>query len=112
MSDITKLPKWAREKIESQERHIANLKDRIQELNMQHPGSNIELGSYIYGECTLPPDSEVGFYLSESRRKYQDMITVNHERGERTALSITAHSGLLVVKPWASNVIKVSIEGR
>src|SRR5690348_17215308 len=79
--DVTRLPQLAQRRIAGLERQVENLKGQIEALNSQHPGTNVRLSNHIYGDTDLPPDSEVEFYLGNGeRRKYHDMISVQHLR--------------------------------
>lgn len=109
---FARLPKWAQKEISIHEHHVANLKARIEELNDRHPDSNVLVSSHVYGDASIPKDSEVDFYLGDGPyRKYQDMISVQHLRTKgRKVLRLSA-SGQLIVRPTGGcNVIEVTTE--
>ena len=111
---FNRLPKWAQKEISGQERHVVNLKAHIAELNGKHPDSNVQLGNYVYGDCNLPPDSAVGFYLGEPPyRKYRNLIEVQIlGTRDRKVLRVAGQDGCLVIKPSSSNAIEVGMTNR
>ena len=65
-----------------------------------------------YQDQGLPMDSEIDFYLGDSRQKYRNMITVQHLRTkDRKVLRVSSGGGTLVIKPGGGcNVIQVTTE--
>lgn len=109
--DRSRLPQWAQRKLEGLEAQIAHWKAHVDELNNAHPGTNVRLSSHIYGDTDLPPDSEVDFYLGDDRRKYTNMISVQHVRTKnREVLRISGSGQLTVLPSGGCNVIEIRTE--
>ena len=111
-ADIARLPLWAREHVKYL-RHLNTEKDKqIAELTSDHPDSNVQLNGHLsYPNKTLPPDSEVIFYMGDSRDKYRETIEVRHLRDQPGTLTFTTSGAYITMRPWASNVMRVSITG-
>lgn len=107
---LAKLPKWAQQEILSLERSRQGWKDRCEQLSGKYPDSNVQVSNHIYGDMTLPRDSEVDFYLGDPPyRKYQNMIDVQLLRTKDRKLIRVSTSGLLAVYPGASNTVELGI---
>lgn len=112
--DVTRLPKWAQERIRLLEQTIVHQTSKIDELTSAHPGSNIRMpGYHDYPDTTLPANSQVEFYLGATRERHEDMISVRHANQKYSpgALEFSACRGLIAITPVAGNVVRVKIEG-
>ena len=111
--DRSRLPLWAQRKLEGLERQVEVLQDKVAELKSPHADSNVKVSDGIDQDYGLPPNSIIDFYLGADRRKWSQMITVQHLRTKgSTTLRISAGGGQLVVLPSGGcNVVEVRQEG-
>ncbi len=110
--DVTSLPVWAQQHIAHIQRRLDEATTRIEHLSGKHAGSNVQISShYTYPDLTLPPDSQIDFYLGKDRQKYRDMISVRHMRSREGVLYVQGGGGYLSVRPVVSNVVEITLEG-
>lgn len=109
--DVTRLPQWAQRKLRNLEAQAANLQAHIDELKSSHPDSNVKVSPGIRDDYGLPPDSEIDFYLGDSREKWRDMITVQHLRTkDRKVLRISGNGQLVLLPSGGCNMIEIRTE--
>ena len=110
---VARLAKWAQREIERWKREAEQYRARLEEIESTFPDSNVKVSQMRpYEDQGLPLDSEIDFYLGDERRKYQDMITVQHLRTkDRKVLRVSGSGNSLIVKPSASNTIEITLEG-
>ena len=104
---LHKLPKWAQELIEAQDRRVEGLKHRLREL-----GGVVETDTYVddhvNSKHNLPNGSGVTFQLGET---WQDAIECRIHRTtyEGDFLYISAKCSRLEITPQASNAIRCRV---
>jgi hypothetical protein len=109
--DVTKLPKWAQDRIRFAESQLENFKKKQQEAAAGKT-EVFALDSGYRGEPVgLPAGSRVAFQLAEDIGKFPEIngITVRVNQ-ENNCLEINSSNGHLLVIPWAANAIKVKKE--
>ena len=110
-----RLPKKVQSRLTYLEDQVEYLNDRIATIlattDGAIPDTNVRVSANGYGatytDRPLPKDTAIDFYLDGSRKKYRNMITVNHVHS-RAVLRIAASDGLTIT-PVASNVIEVGV---
>ena len=108
--DLSKLPAWARKRIEGAEKHVENLKAHIVEISEQHPMSNVAVeGHHIYPDVTLPAYSEIVFYLGDNRDRWKDTVSIRISRAKPGSIEIRGGDKNLVIQPQSYNALGVSL---
>ena len=108
--DIKKLPKWAQDLLARKDREMATLKRETELLATQHPGSNTKVHTRLGlpGTWSLPDNSEVEFYLGNTREQYRQMVTVRIRDGR---LEVTGYYQVFrddfVVTPTSGNAVQI-----
>ena len=103
---IDKLPKWAKDHIDSLERENANLNRRLSELTAEDPWSDSPVGwEYSINEekHSIKPHARVIFFRHDRGRNIQAYIDTDGK------LILSADSRL-VIRPIASNCAYLSAE--
>ena len=108
--DITKLPKWAQQRIQNLERDCDSLRDALlvsesQEQTRVGLGISVEPGRIGEPERWLP-NTSVCFYLDDERRELDSWVSA---RISGDAVSILASHGGIYVEPRASNSISIKL---
>ena len=110
--DLSRLPKWVQEKLESNDREIANLKDRIAELSNEHPGSNVAIdGHHVYPDRTMPNNSGILFYLGTDRDRWKNTVEIQvRDKNGVTSLEVRgADKGIRII-PSSYNSVRVTLD--
>lgn len=115
---IDKLPKWAREIIERQERQISDLQNRVAELTDRIPETDVfQVLDHGYGPDRVRivkhlSDDEVIFSLPNPHDPSWEPIEVGvmiREESGRKALVVNSRRGLTIT-PRASNMVYLRAE--
>jgi hypothetical protein len=110
MSDESKLPKWAIQRLDILRMEVKRLEDENKVLRKGWPKSNtalLSLGKAAYDELWLPECASVRFYLKGSETygdKYYVDARVDRENGAQ--LTLMGYTSLRVV-PQVSNVVHI-----
>lgn len=108
--DIARLPKWAQAKIAALQRDLARVRDELDDTRNSHPGSNVRIdGGCIMPDTTLPPDSQVDFYLSREPHKVEkwEVIQVRIRDGRLLVMGYGIQG--LIIRPRSNNSVEVSL---
>lgn len=118
--DISRLPKWAQNKIENLEREVCRLKILAEETATSYEGSNVKVsrfGPAINGrydwDWGLPKDSHIDFYLTEKPEKFRNMVSARilHPLGRKNGvIEIVAQGGKLTIEPRSGNLVWITNE--
>lgn len=104
--DISKLPKWAQQKIIALESQVAVYKEQVDQfLGSEATFTSLSLG-FLNDDRPIPDESEIRFRLSG--KKYSCIEVSRDLSGNQ--IRIMGDRGL-TVQPVASNVITVGLEG-
>lgn len=107
MEDLSKLPKWARERIESAERQVRELTEDLT-ARINNVPTRIAILERINStvstvENFLDDHSRIRFHFSD--RDHLDVMLL--ERHERLVLEVSTGFGTVIVAPSSSNVVHV-----
>ena len=114
MNDVTKLPKWAQEKIANLERdleHIRADRDKVYALTNGGKSSSIFVEGYnTKPSMFLPEGSDIVFTLANGEE-----LHVQYRFGQndydKSAISIRSNWHEMSVSPHAANVVSVTSKG-
>jgi len=109
VEDLSKLPKWARDRIERLERDLEGKRQEL--IRMGQPGQSFITMLLMPGEGPNElglPDRTIRFRVAPGSRDYVEVAISRDKIHPR--IMVRAQSQL-VLKPEASNVIEVSSEG-
>jgi hypothetical protein len=103
MNDITKLPKWARERITFAERLVKELNDALKLANGRHGVSRARIVSYgDAGDFFMPDNATFRMQLGD---RWEEFIEVRMEDG-----GVSVSGGCqLAIEPRVTNVITVRV---
>lgn len=104
VEDISKLPKWAQNKIESLEMHLTEAKEELQQVYGGKPSNVIIPGLVLEKDINLPVNSQVEFNPNT-----HDAVTARLDSHDRKILVVSANHSLLIT-PWATNMVKIRVE--
>lgn len=102
MEDVTKLPKWAQEKIRLLEMRLAEARAENTEIAEGNTDTFVE-GRLGLPDKYLPNRTEVTFRIGPDRR---NVIRV---RNEKNHIYINGDDALMI-EPWVTNVVKVRLK--
>lgn len=105
MSNISKLPRWAQERIETLERNLKSAQQDRDEMRDGFPGSPVRVCHYGLGvDQTLPPMASIRFHVGPN----DEWIECRHERDY---VYVSAGAGIRV-QPLASNTLTLHATDR
>jgi len=104
--DVSRLPRWARQRIERLTAEIEHLKAVTSAAETGQ--TNVTLLNGIE-ERGLPPNARIRFRLPRGRPG-SDVLECSVLRGDPDTVEIRSNDGRLVVLPSVSNVIYVKVE--
>jgi hypothetical protein len=110
--DITRLPKWAQDRITNAEAHVTSLKARLAEVSGQHEGSNVAVdGHHVYPDVTLPNNSGILFYLGSDRDRWKNTVEIQvREKQGKIGLEIRgADKGIRLI-PSSYNSVRLMLD--
>lgn len=114
---VAKLPVWARNLINQLEGEVACYQHEIETLQ-QVKTSRIYYGfeASRRGMMPIPDDGPVTFMMGQLKPENEfSRIRISYDRDALEPdkwLTVSSDLGALLVKPWASNMIKIKIEDR
>jgi hypothetical protein len=102
--DVSKLPRWARDKIHALERELQTERQLVRAMGGLPDSSNVSLArSYPMTDLPLQANSVIRFGLEDR------VVEVGHAGSQdpRGWLTVRASHGVLLAMPAASNVLYV-----
>lgn len=111
-TDITRLPKWAQDRINNAEAHVTQLKRRLAEVSNQHEGSNVAIdGHHVYPDVYLPNNSGVLFFLGADRDRWKNTVEIQvKDKNGVTSLEVRgADKGIRII-PSSYNSVRVTLD--
>lgn len=109
--DLSRVPKWAQDKINGLEKRVTELKNHVAELSSPHPGTNVAIDQHhIYPDVELPEFSQVLFYLGDERDRWHDAIEVRISRNHPGQLEIRGPGEGLRIIPSTYNGVRMELD--
>lgn len=108
--DVTRLPKWAQEKIAGLEREVKEKAKHIDEISLDHADSNTMLDQhYVYPDVGLPGFSHVLFYLGEDRNRWENTLEVGIRRSRPDTIEISSTNRRITIRPTSYGRIEIGL---
>jgi hypothetical protein len=110
--DVTRLPKWAQDRIKGLERETENLRAHIEELSTNEvPGTNTAIDQHhVYPDVDLPEFSSLLFYLGSGRDRWHDAVEVRILRSHPDRLEIRGTDSGLRIIPSSYNGVRIELD--